>query len=505
MKKIIFVVTIMSFILPLQAQDFVDNALLFSRTRPSGSARIQALGGAQIALGGDYSSGLSNPAGLGFYNRSEITLSPGINFAKSKASYFGESTSDSKSTFNIPGFSLVFHLPSCRDEGYLGGSFAVTMTRINDFNQNYQYSGRNSSNSLINYFITDAGNIDPDEFLEDGSAYYSLTSLAYRNYLIEAFDGNQGLHYDSIIGFTGSQQTEFSERRGAQYQWSLAYGANFSDKFYVGASLGINTLRFKLSQRYMESDLEYPDNYQPLREFIANEEYDIRGSGVNLTIGATYRPVNFLQIGASLVTPTFYTITDSYKAGIQSEWNDFDYPNEGTLNSVSDEFDQPSLYEYDLSTPLKFSAGIAFISKFGFITGDVEFVNYQKAKYRSEIAGEFALENADIKSEFGSVINYRIGAELRLDSYRLRAGFAQQQEPFSFDTGTDRKVTMLSAGAGARFDNFFVDLAVISSKTNGSRTPYFVGNDSPNAQLKLSNLDFVVTVGFTFAGKNCGG
>ena len=44
------------------AQGYVESALLFSRTRPGGSARIQGAGGAQIALGGDYSSALSNPA-----------------------------------------------------------------------------------------------------------------------------------------------------------------------------------------------------------------------------------------------------------------------------------------------------------------------------------------------------------------------------------------------------------------------------------------------------------
>jgi hypothetical protein len=503
MKKIILVVTFMSYLLPTYAQDYVDNALLFSRILPSGSARIQALGGAQVALGGDYSSGLSNPAGLGFYNRSEITFSPGINFSKSKSSYFGESMTDSKSTFNIPGFSLVFHRESDRDEGFLGGSFAITLTRINDFNQNYQYSGSNGNNSILDYFLSDAGSTDPDAFLQDGSRYYSLTSLAYRNFLIEDFEDAQGIYYDSPLDFTRGQQTEISERRGAQYQWSLAYGANFSDKFYVGASLGINTLRFKLSQRYVENDFEYPNqDHQPASDFTIDEEYDIRGSGVNLTLGATYRPVDFIQIGASFATPTYYSITDSYKAGIQSQWNNYDYYpdnlNDDNLNDVSDEFDQPSLYEYKLSTPMRFSTGIAFISKFGFITGDIEFVNYQRAKYSSDIAGEFSYENSSIKSELTSVINYRIGAEFRKDIYRLRAGVSQLAEPFSFDNGVNRKVTMFSGGGGVRIDNFFIDLAVVSSKTKGSRVPYFVNDDSPISLQKFSNLNFVITAGLTF-------
>jgi hypothetical protein len=89
------------------AQGFVENALLFSRTKPGGSARMQALGGAQVALGGDYSSALSNPAGLGFYNRSEFTFSPAINTYKVNSNHLGTKENTSSSKLIIPGLSLV--------------------------------------------------------------------------------------------------------------------------------------------------------------------------------------------------------------------------------------------------------------------------------------------------------------------------------------------------------------------------------------------------------------
>src|SRR5271170_3370472 len=91
----------------LLAQGYPEEALIFNRTNPGGSARIQSMGGAQVALGGDYSSAFSNPAGLGFFNKSEATFSLGTNFYNSSSSYLGTSTSDSKSNFNVPGFSLV--------------------------------------------------------------------------------------------------------------------------------------------------------------------------------------------------------------------------------------------------------------------------------------------------------------------------------------------------------------------------------------------------------------
>src|SRR5688500_9062657 len=103
MKRLIFLVTLMAFGFAGYTQDFIDNALLFSRTKPGGSARIQALGGAQVATGGDYSSAFSNPAGLGMFNRSEFTFSPGLSFHNTSSDYLGVNTDDSKTVFNIPG------------------------------------------------------------------------------------------------------------------------------------------------------------------------------------------------------------------------------------------------------------------------------------------------------------------------------------------------------------------------------------------------------------------
>src|SRR5688572_1983503 len=113
------------------SQDYAETALLFSRTRPAGSARIQALGGSQIALGGDYSSGLSNPAGLGMFNKSEFTFSAGLSSHTTSANYLGNESDDNRTIFNIPGVSFVWHMP--KDRGaFLGGSFAVSLSRIND-------------------------------------------------------------------------------------------------------------------------------------------------------------------------------------------------------------------------------------------------------------------------------------------------------------------------------------------------------------------------------------
>src|SRR5258708_18231768 len=159
------------------AQTYAEEALLFSRINPGGSGRIQAMGGSQVALGGDYSSAFSNPAGLGFFNRSEATFSMGTNFFNATSSYLGNSTSDSKSNFNIPGFSVVFH--NDKNKGKLvSGNFAISFTRTNNFNQNFTYQGTNPHNSLIDYFVEQSNGSTPGQFSQDGYSYYTLQRLA---------------------------------------------------------------------------------------------------------------------------------------------------------------------------------------------------------------------------------------------------------------------------------------------------------------------------------------
>lgn len=519
MKKLIFLGILLAIVSGSFAQDFVDNALLFSRTKPAGSARMQAIGGAQISLGGDFSSGLSNPAGLGMYNRSEFTITPGLNFQNNTSNYLGESTDQSKSVFNIPGLSFVYHHETGKESGFLGGSFGISMTRTNDLNREFRYSGTNDQNSMIDYFISQANGIAPDDLLwgnnGPGESFFTLPGLAYSTYLI-ADEPEGASDYVSILTpipaengnpaeVRSVRQQEISEARGAQNQWSFSYGANFSDKFFLGAALGVVSLKYKVKQYFTESDYNFSldPTYNPVDYFELKEEYDIRGSGYNFTIGAIVRPVNFLQVGASLVTPTYYNIVDNYTAEINAEWNTYDVtgPNERyyppTSNSY-ETFGEPLISEYTLRTPMKVSGGATFISKFGFVTADIEFVNYSKAKYSSQIAADFNNENDGIKGEFESVVNYRGGAEYRFEQYRVRAGYSYQADPYRDDDGVDQSTKSISGGLGYRGKSFFVDLAAIFSSTERSRSPYFIDGPDPVASQKFKNANYILTVGFTF-------
>jgi hypothetical protein len=483
----------------LWAQSYSESALLFSRTQPAGSARILGLGGTQTALGGDYSSALSNPAGLGMYNRSEFTFSPALSFYDTKSEFNGTSTDESTSKFNIPGISYVMHMGRDDDErSFRGGSLGISFSRINDFNRSTIYRGRNTTNSIVDYFMEQANGDTPSQF--DSYQYNTPTGLAYYNYLIgpqSITDPNKPDDQYFTDAPVESDQQEEIVTKGTSYQWNFSYGANIEDKFFLGGGLGISTLRYKSQKTFSESyvDTDIIDGMQ------LNENLSIRGSGVNVTIGAIVRPVDFIQLGASFTSPTYYQITENYDASMSTNWNNYDYWDGSQNVTLNDESASTDIVtsEYNLTTPLKISAGIAFISKYGFITADIERTNPAKARYSSDISGiSFSSENDEIKSLYRATNNYRIGAEFRYEIFRLRAGYNIQSSSFE-NEDLDNKITTISGGVGVRLKKFYADFALINRSFDNFYSPYTL-NDGSEPVVKMENktLTSMLTFGFTF-------
>jgi hypothetical protein len=498
-KELLLSGIVLLFAQQAMAQSFAETALLFSRTQPGGSARIQGMGGAQVALGGDYSSGYSNPAGLGMYNRSEFAFTTAYNFSKIKADYLDQNTKASKSTLTIPGFNLSFHNGDFKLKALQSGTFSISYSRINDFNRNLYYNGTNKDNSIIDYFIEDATGGTPQQFKSGGALFNTPTELAYNNYLIGESTlldpNNSNTEYFTDVGGIPAQEEKI-ETRGGQNQWNFSYGANFNDKVYVGAGVGIASIRYKSKKVYTEDFVG-----EPLSDLLLEETLEIRGSGINATLGTIIKPVDFIQFGGSVSTPTAYQLTDSYNASMNTSWKNFEYLPGEFINNESAKTDVINS-DYLLTTPWKFSAGIAFfIKKKGFITADIESLNYSKTKYGAGTDGiSYSSDNEKINSLYQSVINLRLGGEFRYNQFRFRSGFSHMPEPFkSEQNGVSRVVQSVSGGAGYRAEKFYVDMAVIHSQGNNSYRPYRVNSStSPLVTYDQRNTNVLLTLGFPF-------
>lgn len=488
-------------------QSFAETALLFSRTQSGGSARVQALGGTQVSLGGDFSSAFSNPAGLGMYNRSEFSITPGQYNTSIAGDYWAgnelmsASNRDSRAGINISGMSLIFSSEDGAKNKFLRGTFAVTLNRLNNFNRNFRYEGENPATSLIDYFLEQADGGKPSQFDRDGSLFNTVTELAYNNYLIgesTILDPNNDPeeYFTDILSLP--YQKENIQTRGAQNQWSFSYGANFDDKFFLGAGLGVTSLRYESKKTYRE---DFED--EPLSSFTLDEELEIRGSGINLTVGGIARPVDFIQVGLSITTPTYYNLTDNFFASMRSSWNNFDYFGDGSdiLTNESASTDEV-ISEYNLSTPWRLSLGAtAFVGKHGFLTADIEQINYGRARYSSQNSDiDFSNDNDRIRDLYRPTVNLRLGGELRWEEWRLRGGYQLMPDPFySEQNGVSRASQAISGGFGYRKENFFIDFALIYREGKNSYRPYRVNtDDSPVLKYNQNSSSVLITVGFPF-------
>jgi hypothetical protein len=497
------------------AQGISETALLFSQTSSSGSARMQGMGGVQVSLGGDFSSAGSNPAGLGMFNRSEFTISPSYSINSVQATHFSNTVSQSKSNLSIPSLSFAFH--NEKNQGkWISGTFVISLSRLNDFNSNTTYQGVNAHNSIVDYLSVDSDGLFPEDFQESGDYYNTLNRLAYNTYLIDTLWNQQGNYYNYIspVGILIDDpsdvprmtQKESIVTSGGQNQWSASYGINIDDKIFLGAGVHLRTIRFESKKTYMESDFYFvkAPNYNPLNSLSLEESLKISGSGYSATIGAIVRPVDGLQIGLAFNTPTMYTLSDVYSAKMTADWNNFDYYGNGQIVLDGEEKDEmPELLsDYRLKTPGRITGGATyFFGKSGFVSAEVDAINYAGSKYTSKSEGLSVEEdNAIIKNLYQSSLNIRVGGEYRLNNYRFRGGLGRQGDPFTEkQNGISRTNLNYSLGLGYRTDKFYIDAALMLKTGKNSYRPYSVDSGfSPLVTMNNQATSFLFTVGFPF-------
>ena len=474
---------------------YVQDAIRFSTFQPGATSRIRALGNAGTAVGGDLSSIGNNPAGLGFFTRSELSFTPEYNGSSVKSSYLGNNMKDTRNAVNLSNASVVFHsrVNSARGadktKGLLSVNFGVGYNRTNNFYENISYGGQNNANSVANYYANLANanrgageNIPPSGTLEGVAYDQSLIDL-YNNNTTPATDS----YRSNVVGGVG--QLSNTMRTGGQSEFNLAFGLNSSNVFYFGASLGITSLRYNSINTFTETGTaNVLESGGPVnRDFTSSYVRDqtTSGNGFNLKLGMIVRPVEALRIGVTYSSPTWYNIDDTYNEGINTRF--------GNSNQLSDGQEYP--FSYNLRTPMKLGAGLAyFIGKYGFITGDIDYLDYSSARLNFD--GDNG-DNSDIRTGYRSVVNTRFGAEARVvDNFFLRGGYGIQGSPLK-SGGADVKTA--SGGIGYRFQNYFLD-ATYTNVKGGSQIvrPYDIGATTPTANLDRSYNNVFLTFGVRF-------
>ncbi|MDP4290255.1 MAG: hypothetical protein Q8908_04165 [Bacteroidota bacterium] len=486
MKKLLLsLIIIIASTIEVVAQNEVD-ALRFSRIQYGGSARYWGLGGAFGAVGADFSSVSTNPAGMGLYKRSEISFTPYFEGTKIASTFNGTYSDDTKSKLDIGSIGAVFVIdnPDSRtNKDWKNFQFGFGYNRLANFNANYYITGTNPKTSLLGDYVNSANGTAPADL-----GVFD-TKLAFDANLLFRPNTNTNIYSADILGvspFPGIGETKSISTNGYMGETVFAGSANFQDRIYFGASLGILSLKYEESSNYTETD-----NGDKIPLFNSFTKYDyqiIKGTGINLKLGVIVRATDWLRVGAAFHTPSLFSkLNIDYTSSISSQFSD------NTLNSNQDS--PLGTYTFDLVTPMKFIGSAAFvIGKTGLISADYEMVDYSKARLRP--SSDFTNENQRIQDKYTSTSNFRIGGEYRYGQINFRAGLGIFGSPYKMDVNNG-KGTLASLGLGYRTSNYFIDCAFTNYNMNEDY--YLYGTDPANkASLKTTNNVFMITFGLKF-------
>jgi hypothetical protein len=485
MKNIIFSILTAIILLPVvNAQDETD-ALRYSQYFMGGTARSIGMGGAFGALGGDFSSLSLNPAGIGVYRSTELTLTPAVFMNNTNTSYKGNIREDESFKFTLNNLGFVSSRQTGNESGLVSINFGLGFNRVADFNRNTLMSARMTMNdpnssSLLDNFTNNANDGYWNDFYEE---------LAWQTYGID-LDTIADEYWNYLLdGGHGQNQTRRILEEGGSVEYVVSIGANYSNKLYMGASFGIQRAGYTYSMDHIEED--DAEVYDDFNSFTFRENIRSYGTGYTLKAGLIYRPISLIRVGASVHLPTFYRLSDEFETDMRTLYDNQDtYFEQSPIND----------FDYHLRTPFKFIGSVAFqLPKLAVFSLDYEMIDYTSAHFSSKVTDLDLLDKNDIINEvFKTAHNLRAGVELHMGPLYLRGGYALYGSPYKdSDVNADMNFSVYSGGVGFRSESIFFDLAYAVRHGEYSYYQYLPENQFAATTTENKN-QIVATLGFRF-------
>ncbi len=423
-------------------------AHLLNQGRVHGSARVQAMGGAFGALGADISSAVINPAGIGFYRKSELSLSSNMLFDRTTGNYLSEKHESKLNRLNLNQIGFVGSLFRGEDK-VKAVNIAIGYNQLVDFDKKYRFLGINDVSSLTEYYAGKAEGKHVDDLSNFNTS--NLTNfLSYKSGLIipdpapEASD-----QYISVQQPEPVDQYKNSIVKGYSGEYFVNLAANIDHKLYLGATLGIRSINYE--EDWLVSEYDYYDEMDSFDAYDFNNKMKINGTGLNVKLGAVYKPFYWLRVGGSIETPTFYNIKHRQEGDVKS------YFKNGDVNEI----DASEEYDYEMTTPFRamLSAAVVLQKQF-IISADVDYVGYSDISFQADDYDYDEDENPEVERELKGVFNYKLGVEYRLGFVSFRTGGAYFSSPYTKEVDFDASKLTVSGGLGIRTGNFFADIAM---------------------------------------------
>ncbi len=551
MKKRICIYSVMALVYAgaANAQSAVD-AYRLAQPDMKGTARFMSMGGAFGALGGDLSSLSQNPAGIGVYRNSEIGFTLDLDAQSSTTQAQGRSTTLDNTRFylNNIGGVMTLRLPSTTVPNL---NFGFTYNKTTSFNRHYGGTINTLSNSLSNYIAgvtnADGTNVADVTYTDTFDPYNPndgyppaswLSTLGYYSYLIypEGNPNNPTWTGQRGNNTSGSGGFEIDER-GCVDSYNIAFGGNINNIVFWGMDFDITVLNYTANTYWGESlDNAYVnmngDGPEPTTaDWNLTNLYNVTGTGFNYKLGVIVKPIQELRLGFAFHTPTYYSLTETFRAGTQFRYGDVqnystEYTNDGYLANN---------YMNYMSPWRIIASAAGVISNRLIVSADYEWANYNRMSFSDSpanydydygygfaaaTAGNFYNTNNEISMYYKPTNTLRLGAEFRVTPrFSVRAGYsfvsspvtsrAQNNDVIIETAGTmpqyrfDNTTNYATCGIGYKIQKFYVDLAYVYKRMNSTYHAYSGDPEnpsikSPEASVHFNNSQIVMSAGFKF-------
>ena len=356
MKKILLILLLVYSLSPIAYSQDVQR---FAERSTIGSARYVGMGGAMTAIGGDPSAAMVNPAGLGLYRRSEISVS--IDETIDNTQQVVSNDTYQRTRFAAPQISAIWAWGnSQKQRGLVYNNFMFSLNRLANFNRDIVVKGAGMGMvPTICNITNDEGGVS-EEFLVnkpwDDVEIEWLSILGYEAYLIDPDGKNK---WKPAVDFTDGSLS-ISET-GTSDQYTISWAGNISNQWYIGIGLNIPTINYTKHTSLRE------ENKQNSSSAELKSMFHVSGVGVSGSFGLIYRPIQALRIGASLQTPTILSLSRQSTGDMYS-----------TIAGQKYEVLTPEsgVMDIDIASPLRTSVSVAGqLGKIGLIAVQYDYAH----------------------------------------------------------------------------------------------------------------------------------
>ena len=510
MKKIILSLLLGSAMLSTAQETTINDALRYSTSNLTGTARFRGMSGAFGAVGGDLSAISVNPAGSAFFNNNYASISVSSYNAKNNSNYFGTKTKETFSTLDLNqiGAVLVFN-DNAGTSGWSKIVLGLNYENTNDFDNRLFSAGVNTNNSIDSYFLNKAQGLpleyvvtEPGESITALYSYLGQTGglgfpaqqamLAYQGFLIDS-DG-PGSYYTNVATGGNYYQDNYVTTTGYNGKMAFNFASSYQNKLFLGINLNAHFTD------YVKNSSVYESNNNPLYDtgvtataFQFDNELYTYGTGFSMNLGAIYKFTESFRAGVAYESPTWYRLNDELAQRLIVIRTDGvnDFQSNIAPNVIN-------LYEtYKVQTPSKWTFSGAYVfDKKGLISIDYTTKDYSNTKFKPTNDNLYSNLNTQMSNQFQNAYELRIGGEYKIKQWSVRGGYRFEESPYKVDFAMGN-LTGYSTGVGYNFGESRLDVAYANDHRNYNMALVSSGmNDA--ARIRTTNNNVTLTYSINF-------